>query len=104
MKHGGMIILFRFVLCVASAVGAIFALYVWSGFPPYRRFDFEGVVALLYMAGLAANAIYLVFVGPLVAQQPLHWPFRVFRIVSLWLELKESELAAKAGKARSNSE
>jgi hypothetical protein len=95
-----MITFIRFMLCAASAVGAIFAFFVWSDSPQYRRWDTEGLITLAFLGGLAVNAVYLTFVGPLVAQRPLAWPFRVFRIISLWLELKERELDTKARTSR----
>jgi hypothetical protein len=64
--------LVRRLLIVGSFGGATFIVAALAVEPGYRIK--EDYWVLFFAAALAANAVYLIFVGPVAVQHPLTWP------------------------------
>lgn len=84
--------LFRFVLLFFNAV-----LLAWLGYYVAKDPRHGAWLGYAILGCLPANCIYF-----LLDRHPQR-QWRVFRVLGLWLDAKESELRARAQKAQENS-
>jgi hypothetical protein len=84
--------IFRIVLLLVNA-----ALFAWIGYYVVKDPRHGELLGYAVLICLPANCLYFLLDRP----RRIQW--RVLRILSLWLDAKESELRARAQKARGNS-
>lgn len=72
VPNGFVVTLVRIALIIGSVGGATFIVVAILGEPAYRfKQDYW---VLFFAAAMAANALYLMLVGPAAVQHPLAWP------------------------------
>jgi hypothetical protein len=84
--------LIRLILMVASLVClGLMSSEMWRTWPTWQQAFREPAVLILWFVawfGLALNISYL------AANRPLGTQWRIFKLMSLWLDAKEQELTA----------
>jgi hypothetical protein len=85
--------LFRYLLILISVGAAGFLGYISAT----ERVNAPWIIGGFIVASLL-NALYLSIAGP---PNGTTKKFRVFRLISLWLDAKENELRQRAGKSGS---
>ena len=90
----------RLALLLFNAAAFLVLGALFLEHPPVGE-DVLVVYGLLLL--MAANCVYIILATPLVLQ-PNRYKWRVFRILKLWFDAKESELQARVQRAQRKSD